>query len=76
MCSNAAKGVDEAEKTALAKQYLDFIKSSQRFYREFILELDRRVGGIEELQRVSPAWRQPGRSSLPRSNADMADQEL
>ena len=44
----------------LAKQYLDFIKSSQRFYRDYILQLDQRFGGIEELQKIAPMWKQQG----------------
>lgn len=44
----------------LAKTYLEFIKSSQRFYRTYILHLDQRFGGIEELHRVAHKWEQRG----------------
>ena len=35
------------------KQYLEFIKSSQRYYRGFIHKLNLMVGGIAELKAVA-----------------------
>lgn len=43
--------VVEARKTG--KQYLAFIKASQRFYRQHILLLDAQVDGIPELRKVA-----------------------
>ncbi|KAJ5795086.1 hypothetical protein N7457_001685 [Penicillium paradoxum] len=41
------------ERRKLERHYLDFIKSSQRFYRGFIQHLSSRFGGIVELERVA-----------------------
>ncbi|CAG8406523.1 unnamed protein product [Penicillium salamii] len=41
------------ERRKLERHYLDFIKSSQRFYRGFIQHLASRFGGILELERVA-----------------------
>lgn len=35
------------------KLYLEFLKLSQRFYRNFICELDHYHGGIAELRKVA-----------------------
>lgn len=37
----------------MMKQYLDFIKSSQRFYRGYIQRLDSQFNGIMELRAVA-----------------------
>jgi hypothetical protein len=41
------------EKRKLEKHYLDFIKSSQRFYRGYIQHLSAHFGGIPELEKVA-----------------------
>ena len=41
------------EKRKSVKHYLDFIKSSQRFYRNYIQKLASRFGGIRELDAVA-----------------------
>ena len=41
------------EKRKLEKHYLDFIKSSQRFYRGYIQRLASHFGGIQELEKVA-----------------------
>lgn len=41
------------EKRKTAKHYLDFIKSSQRFYRGYIQKLASNFGGIRELEAVA-----------------------
>ncbi|RAK73438.1 uncharacterized protein BO72DRAFT_244552 [Aspergillus fijiensis CBS 313.89] len=41
------------EKRKLEKHYLEFIKSSQRFYRGYIQQLSSHVGGIPELEKVA-----------------------
>ncbi|KAF9890940.1 hypothetical protein FE257_005197 [Aspergillus nanangensis] len=41
------------EKRKLEKHYLEFIKSSQRFYRGFIQQLSSHFGGIPELEKVA-----------------------
>lgn len=41
------------EKRKLEKHYLDFIKSSQRFYRGYIQRLSSHFGGIAELEKVA-----------------------
>ncbi|KAJ5908529.1 hypothetical protein N7495_001211 [Penicillium taxi] len=41
------------EKRKLEKHYLDFIKSSQRFYRGYIQHLSSHFGGIVELDKVA-----------------------
>lgn len=46
----------------LAKHYLEFIKSSQRFYRQYILHLDARFEGIPELRQVTQTWKHDARS--------------
>ncbi|KAF2084052.1 hypothetical protein K490DRAFT_76107 [Saccharata proteae CBS 121410] len=49
----------------LIKQYLVFIKSSQRFYREYILHLDAVFGGIPELRRIAKSWKTNGSNGAP-----------
>ncbi|OQE12226.1 hypothetical protein PENVUL_c001G07362 [Penicillium vulpinum] len=41
------------ERRKLERHYLDFIKSSQRFYRGYIQHMSSRFGGIVELERVA-----------------------
>ncbi|KAI9924431.1 hypothetical protein ASPWEDRAFT_23481 [Aspergillus wentii DTO 134E9] len=41
------------EKRKLEKHYLEFIKSSQRFYRGYIQHLSSHFGGIQELEKVA-----------------------
>ncbi|KAF2492132.1 hypothetical protein BU16DRAFT_564596 [Lophium mytilinum] len=41
------------ENRKVAKAFLEFIKSSQRFYRQYILNLDARFDGIPELRKVA-----------------------
>ncbi|KAL4890483.1 hypothetical protein BDV59DRAFT_95167 [Aspergillus ambiguus] len=41
------------EKRKLGKHYLEFIKSSQRFYRGYIQQLSSHFGGISELEKVA-----------------------
>lgn len=41
------------ERRKLEKHYLDFIKSSQRFYRGYIQHLSSHFGGIVELEKVA-----------------------
>ena len=44
----------------LKKDYLGFIKTSQRFYRQHILKLDAQSGGIQELRKVAEKWKEDG----------------
>lgn len=48
------------EERKAAKSYLDFIKSSQRFYRGFIQELTSNFGGIHEIEAVARRFRSDG----------------
>ena len=41
------------EKRKLEKHYLEFIKSSQRFYRGYIQHLSSHFGDIPELEKVA-----------------------
>ncbi|MCJ1371632.1 hypothetical protein MMC20_002851 [Loxospora ochrophaea] len=41
------------EQRKMGKRYLDFIKSSQRFYRNYVQKLATRFGGIPELEAVA-----------------------
>ncbi|KAF2437982.1 hypothetical protein P171DRAFT_177410 [Karstenula rhodostoma CBS 690.94] len=41
----------------LQKNYLQFIKASQRFYRQYILNLDAQFEGIPELRKVAGTWK-------------------
>lgn len=41
------------EKRKLEKHYLDFIKSSQRFYRGYIQRLASHYGGVPELEKIA-----------------------
>ncbi|RHZ52327.1 uncharacterized protein CDV56_106298 [Aspergillus thermomutatus] len=48
-----AKKKKPVERRKLEKHYLDFIKSSQRFYRGYIQQLSSHFGGIPELEKVA-----------------------
>ncbi|CAI6336548.1 unnamed protein product [Periconia digitata] len=54
----------------LHKTYLQFIKTSQRFYRLFILNLDAQFDGIPELRRVALRWKDD--ASRPSSRRSIA----
>ncbi|PSN74835.1 hypothetical protein BS50DRAFT_25515 [Corynespora cassiicola Philippines] len=41
----------------LAKSYIQFIKGSQKFYRQFILSLDTQYNGIPELRKIAQKWK-------------------
>ena len=45
----------------MLKRYLEFLKSSQRFYRVYILRLDKSYGGIAELRQVANNWSSTGK---------------
>ena len=49
------------EQRKAMKQYLEFIKSSQRFYRAYIQKLASRFGGITELEAVAGKFHPDGR---------------
>ncbi|KAL1388753.1 hypothetical protein HDK64DRAFT_270558 [Phyllosticta capitalensis] len=51
------------ETRIVQKQYLEFIKSSQRFYRQYILYLDKAFGGTPELRELAKKWK----SDLPQA---------
>jgi hypothetical protein len=48
----------------LSKSYLLFIKASQKFYRQYILNLDTQFDGIAELRKIAHSWKNEGRSPL------------
>ncbi|PVH99657.1 hypothetical protein DM02DRAFT_528508 [Periconia macrospinosa] len=54
----------------LQKTYLQFIKTSQRFYRQYILNLDAQFEGIPELRRVALRWKDD--ASRPSSRRSIA----
>ncbi|CAO2652444.1 Nn.00g007270.m01.CDS01 [Neocucurbitaria sp. VM-36] len=43
------------------KIYLHFIKASQRFYRQYILNLDAQFDGLPELRKIAQKWKDDGR---------------
>ncbi|KAJ5182745.1 hypothetical protein N7492_000361 [Penicillium capsulatum] len=55
------------EKRKLEKHYLDFIKSSQRFYRGYIQHLSSHFGGIVELEKVARKFNFENLSAQPPS---------
>ncbi|KAJ5665128.1 uncharacterized protein N7477_007576, partial [Penicillium maclennaniae] len=55
------------EKRKLEKHYLDFIKSSQRFYRGYIQHLSSHFGGIVELDKVARKFNHENLSTQPSS---------
>jgi hypothetical protein len=46
------------------KNYLHFIKASQRYYRQYILNLDAHFDGIPELRRIAQKWKDDGTWTL------------
>jgi hypothetical protein len=46
------------------KNYLHFIKASQRFYRQYILNFDTQFDGIPELRKIAQKWKDDGRRTL------------
>lgn len=58
LSSLSKEGKNRAVETRLlTKQYLEFVKASQRFYRQYILRLDRTFGGIPELRDIARKWK-------------------
>ncbi|KAH7556008.1 hypothetical protein BM1_06534 [Bipolaris maydis] len=53
------------------KTYLQFIKASQRFYRQYILNLDAQFHGIPELRKIAQKWKDDSRLPLPASHAKL-----
>jgi hypothetical protein len=53
------------ERRKLEKHYLDFIKSSQRFYRGYIQQLSSHFGGIPELEKVARKFNFDNLSAQP-----------
>ncbi|KAL9006933.1 MAG: hypothetical protein Q9188_000309 [Gyalolechia gomerana] len=51
------------EERKAGKSYLDFIKSSQRFYRGYIQELASHFGGIHEIEAVARRFKPDGAAS-------------
>ncbi len=58
------------EKRKLEKHYLDFIKSSQRFYRGYIQHLSSHFGGIVELEKVARKFNFESAQCLSPSECD------
>ncbi|KAH6644557.1 hypothetical protein C7974DRAFT_408229 [Boeremia exigua] len=48
------------------KHYLHFIKASQRYYRQYILNLDAHVDGIPELRKIAQKWKDDASKTPPR----------
>jgi hypothetical protein len=46
------------------KLYLEFLKDSQRYYRDYIQKLNARFGGIQDLERIARQVRSDRKSSL------------
>ena len=42
------------------KNYLQFIKASQRYYRQHVLNLDAHFDGIPELRKIAHKWKDDG----------------
>ncbi|OQE17021.1 hypothetical protein PENSTE_c022G07240 [Penicillium steckii] len=53
------------ERRKLEKHYLDFIKSSQRFYRGYIQHLSSHFGGVVELEKVTRKFNFENSSAQP-----------
>ena len=60
-CRDGKKTPVEFRKTA--KRYLDFIKASQRFYREYIQKLASTFGGIPQLDAIAHSLKVDGTES-------------
>ena len=52
------------ERRKLQKEYLQFIKNSQRFYRQYVLNLDTQIEGIPELRKIAFKWKDDGMLNL------------
>ncbi|KAJ4373231.1 hypothetical protein N0V83_003524 [Neocucurbitaria cava] len=48
------------------KTYLHFIKASQRFYRQYILNLDAQFDGLPELRKIAQKWKDDASKPAPR----------
>lgn len=46
------------------KLYLEFLKSSERFYRDYVHNLNTRFGGIAELEEVAHLFKTPGKCRI------------
>ncbi|KAH7407086.1 hypothetical protein DE146DRAFT_418768 [Phaeosphaeria sp. MPI-PUGE-AT-0046c] len=60
------------------KNYLHFIKASQRFYRQHILNFDTQFDGIPELRKIAHKWKDESSKTSPRQRipATLNDQVL
>ncbi|KAF1844159.1 uncharacterized protein K460DRAFT_408460 [Cucurbitaria berberidis CBS 394.84] len=60
------------------KLYLHFIKASQRFYRQYILNLDAQFDGLPELRKIAQKWKDDSSKTSPRPRipATLKDQVL
>jgi hypothetical protein len=48
------------------KNYLQFIKASQRYYRQHVLNLDAHFDGIPELRKIAHKWKDDASKTSPR----------
>jgi hypothetical protein len=48
------------------KNYLHFIKASQRYYRQYILNLDAHFDGIPDLRKIAQKWKDDASKTSPR----------
>ena len=48
------------------KTYLHFIKASQRFYRQYILNFDAQFDALPELRKIAQKWKDDASKSTPR----------
>lgn len=66
------------EKRKFEKNYLHFIKASQTFYRQCILNLDARYSGIPKLRKIAQSWKQeaPKTSGSPSIPAALNEEVL
>ncbi|KAF2874127.1 hypothetical protein BDV95DRAFT_488515 [Massariosphaeria phaeospora] len=53
------------ENRKLTKSYLQFIKASQRFYRHYVLSLDKQFGGISEMRKIAQEWKDDASKAPP-----------
>ncbi|KAF1914470.1 hypothetical protein BDU57DRAFT_578736 [Ampelomyces quisqualis] len=60
------------------KSYLHFIKASQRFYRQYILNFDAQFDGLPELRKIAQKWKDDGSKTSPpaRISATLNDDVL
>ncbi|KAL5114336.1 hypothetical protein ACEQ8H_007773 [Pleosporales sp. CAS-2024a] len=61
-----------------ARTYMHFIKASQRFYRQYILNFDAQFDGIPELRKIAHKWKDDASNKSPRQRipASLNDQVL